>query len=126
MNAEICREFSFDAAHLLPHHSGKCSKLHGHTYRIRFYVAGPVKRIEGSSDEGMVLDFGLLSQAYKEHLEPLLDHRYLNESLQISAPTAELVAAWALTRMSSLMPGISRVRVYETPTAYAEVWKEGS
>ena len=39
---EIWKEFSFDAAHLLPNvpEGHKCRRLHGHTYTVRIYVRG--------------------------------------------------------------------------------------
>jgi 6-pyruvoyltetrahydropterin/6-carboxytetrahydropterin synthase len=41
-SARICRSFSFDSAHQLPNHDGKCRHLHGHTYRTEVELWGPV------------------------------------------------------------------------------------
>lgn len=49
---KVSRKFSFDAAHRLMQHTGKCKHLHGHTYHL--WV-----ELEGELDEnGMVFDFG--------------------------------------------------------------------
>ncbi len=119
---EVCKEFTFHAAHVLPDHSGKCSQPHGHTYRLLIWARGPLYTGPSTSDRGMVVDFGDLKQAYKTHLEPHLDHRDLNDSVPVSVPTAEMVAQWileTLRKLNSVM--FYRVRLYETPTSYAEV-----
>lgn len=119
MRGRICKSFTFDAAHQLPNHDGKCANLHGHTYRVEVEFAGRV--IEEGPKQGMVVDFGDVKRVWKEHLEPLLDHRYLNETLsELEVTTAELIAFWIFTRFGAhaLMP--ERVRVWETPTSWAE------
>ena len=52
----IYKEFTFEAAHQLPHHEGKCRRLHGHSFRGRVYVMSD--RLHNSGSEtGMVMDF---------------------------------------------------------------------
>jgi 6-pyruvoyltetrahydropterin/6-carboxytetrahydropterin synthase len=118
--ATICKEFTFDAAHRLPHHDGKCAQPHGHTYRVRVYAHGPIQ--EDGPKAGMVQDFGDIKAAWQEHCEPLLDHQDLNISLaHLPCTTAEWIAWWVLGTLLGHVPGLEAVRVYETPTAYAEV-----
>jgi 6-pyruvoyltetrahydropterin/6-carboxytetrahydropterin synthase len=74
--ATITKRFVFDAAHQLPNHDGKCAHLHGHTYTLEVDAQGPVTEY-GSPQEGMVIDFALLSNYWKQCLEPLVDHRFL-------------------------------------------------
>lgn len=33
---KVTKSFTFDASHFLPNHKGKCSTMHGHTYRFPF------------------------------------------------------------------------------------------
>lgn len=41
----VCKIFTFDAAHQLVGHKGKCSNLHGHTYKLEVVLKGkPMKR----------------------------------------------------------------------------------
>lgn len=132
ISAVICKTFSFEAAHELPNHDGKCARLHGHHYRVDVYVRGLVQPISGESNEGMVMDFGFLSGAWKEHIEDRVDHRLLNDIIE--APTAERVAAWLLREFRAVLSGegarpflgnVVKVRVWETPTSWAEVETNG-
>lgn len=36
----VSKEFSFDMAHILDGHDGKCRNLHGHTYKLQVEVSG--------------------------------------------------------------------------------------
>ena len=44
---EIWREFTFEAAHLLPNvpEGHKCRRLHGHSYRVKIFVEGDLDRL---------------------------------------------------------------------------------
>ncbi len=121
MLATVSREFTFEAAHRLPNHDGKCEGLHGHSYKLRVYAYGSVREADGTSSEGMVVDFGRISEVYREHLEPLLDHKFLNDSLPLEVTTAENLAGWALQMFQGHVLEVVSVRIYETPTSYAEV-----
>lgn len=124
--ATIEKTWSFDAAHRLPNHDGKCRQLHGHTYSLTIGLCGLVAPLDGSPGEGMVLDYYLLSRVWKEHLEPLLDHRYLNDSLPVRLTTAELIAAWARdVAVQHLGSVVAFVTVRETPATAATVWNAG-
>ncbi|MCB0565184.1 MAG: 6-carboxytetrahydropterin synthase, partial [Phaeodactylibacter sp.] len=50
----IFKEFTFDAAHYLPNvpEDHKCRRMHGHTYRVRLYIKGPL-----DPKLGWVMDF---------------------------------------------------------------------
>lgn len=66
---QIYKECRFEAAHVLPKHSGKCSRPHGHSYRVEFWITG-----EKLNHQGFVVDFGILSNIVKEY-----DHQDLNQ-----------------------------------------------
>ena len=55
--AVITSEFTFDAAHHLPNHKGKCRRPHGHSYRLQISLRGPILDMPGASSDGMVMDF---------------------------------------------------------------------
>lgn len=125
MRSTVCKTFTFHAAHVIPHHQGKCSQPHGHTYRVDVYASGVVQ--DTGPEAGMVVDFDRIKQAWVERLEPFLDHRDLNVSLVdaglIPHSTAECIAAWILyefRRVFGRDAMVDRVRVWETPTSFAE------
>lgn len=115
----IYKEFRFEAAHSLPHHEGKCRRLHGHSWIGRVYIEGDRLQSQGS-EQGMVMDFGKVSAYLNPLLEDYLDHHYLNETLAMENPTSEAIAAWVYQKLSSLgLPGLHSVEIRETCTSGA-------
>jgi len=59
---EIFKEFSLQAAHKLPNVPAghKCARLHGHSYRVGVYVAGPL-----GASSGWVIDFADIKAAFE-------------------------------------------------------------
>ena len=110
---EIFKEFTFEAAHRLPHVPAdhKCSRLHGHSYRVAVHVEGPI-----GARTGWVRDYAELSCAMKPLLD-VLDHYYLNEVEGLDNPTSEVIARWIWIRLRPSLPDLSRVVVHETCTA---------
>ena len=52
---KVSKEFSFDMAHLLDGHDGKCQNLHGHTYKLQVEITGHL--ITHGAKKSMVMDF---------------------------------------------------------------------
>lgn len=121
LHATIAKEFTFDAAHSLPNSDGPCRRLHGHTYRVRVVARGLVQPVDGEPEEGMVIDFARIKDVFKRRIEAVCDHQYLNETVPVARTTAELLAAWMLRELRDELPQVVTVRLYETPTSYAEV-----
>lgn len=122
-SAIITKVFRFEAAHQLPGHKGQCARLHGHSYKLEVSVRGPVKELPGQSDNGMVLDFGDLSQIVKESVISRLDHYNLNEVTGLHT-TAENMVHWVWdTLVKSGLPEelLYTVRLWETETGCAEI-----
>jgi len=119
--ATIAKEFTFDAAHSLPNSDGPCKRLHGHTYRVRVIARGPIQPADGRAEEGMVVDFARIKEAFKRRVEAVCDHQFLNETVPVPRTTAELLAAWMLAELRAELPQVVAVRLYETPSSYAEV-----
>ena len=109
----IFKQFTFDAAHLLPNvpEQHKCRRLHGHTYHLTIYVEGEVL-----ADEGWIMDFGDLKKEVKPVID-LVDHAYLNDIAGLENPTAELFAVWLWNKIKPLIPGLKRIELKETPTS---------
>jgi 6-pyruvoyltetrahydropterin/6-carboxytetrahydropterin synthase len=112
---QIRKHFSFEAAHVLPHHPGKCSRLHGHSYRLEVALEGPLR--ESGPSQGMVRDFDELKDVVKRTVIERLDHRSLNDLL--ANPTAELLVEWIWGQLAPELPELAELVLWETPTACA-------
>lgn len=113
MEAELVRTFRFEAAHALPKvpPEHKCSRLHGHNYRVDVHVAGPV-----AAEKGWVMDFGDIKRAMQPILDEL-DHRNLGEIPGLANPTSEMLARFIWDRVQPALEGLSAVVVWESETS---------
>lgn len=115
---------NFAAAHRLPDHP-KCGTVHGHTYHVEVTYEGPI-----DSSKGWIMDSAIMKQEV-ESVVAQFDHKYLNEVLGPTIPTAEMIAAAILVSLRNLRKqddrpstsGYRKVRLWETPSFYVEVEK---
>jgi 6-pyruvoyltetrahydropterin/6-carboxytetrahydropterin synthase len=125
----VSKEFTFDASHHLHCYEGKCKNLHGHTYKVIFGISGYV------DERGLMMDFGDIKDIWKNEIEIHLDHRYLNETLPPMNTTAENIVVWIYKKMKEALEKeenkdrfigarVEFVRLFETPTSYAEARRE--
>ena len=112
----LAREFTFEAAHRLPNAppDHKCTRLHGHSFRIELLCEGEI-----DPHAGWLLDFAEIKRAFTPLYEQL-DHRYLNEVAGLENPTAENLARWIWTRLKPELPLLTQVTVAETCAARCE------
>ncbi len=108
--------FTFEAAHRLAWHPGRCRNLHGHSYRLDVSVEGPL------DDNGVVLDFDTLQAVVRSQVIDAWDHHDLNEVLD--NPTAELLAhrAWELLDAAGIEP--AALRLWETTDSWVDLERE--
>jgi 6-pyruvoyltetrahydropterin/6-carboxytetrahydropterin synthase len=131
---ELTTSYTFDAAHRIPGHPGKCAFLHGHTYHLEVTISA-----KGLDPLGMVMDFDDLREIVRKAVLERWDHATLLApddplgpaiaAVQAEAPdrvvilpgmpTAEVMTrrAWdAIER--ALPPGVDleRVAIRETPS----------
>ncbi len=113
---QISPAFRFEAAHRLPNvpETHRCSRLHGHSYRVEVQLEGPV-----DPRTGFVVDFFDIEKCFAEIVDAL-DHRCLNDVPGLENPTAETIAIWIWERLKPALPQVSAVRVYETADCWAE------
>ncbi len=115
MRIELVKEFTFEAAHLLPRlpKGHKCRRLHGHSFRVEVHV-------EGESDPklGWLVDYADIAKAFAPLYEKL-DHYYLNQVKGLENPTSENLARWIWVRLKPKLSLLSAVVVQETCTARA-------
>ncbi len=135
----LTSEFTFDAAHRILGHPGKCAYLHGHTYHLEVTVSA-----ERLDRLGMVIDFDDFRALVKKAVLDRWDHATLLwsedplapaiERIQAEAPekvvrlsgnpTAEILTreAWQAIRLS--LPkdvSLERVAIKETPACSSEL-----
>jgi 6-pyruvoyltetrahydropterin/6-carboxytetrahydropterin synthase len=112
---EIAIEDTFDAAHCLRDYEGACSRLHGHTYKVRAAF-----RFDSLEPSGLAFDFRKAKQALRAVID-YLDHQYINElpEFSIRNPTAEAIAKLVFDRLRESIPPVYSVSVWETPTSCA-------
>ncbi|WP_439257711.1 MULTISPECIES: 6-carboxytetrahydropterin synthase QueD [unclassified Lonepinella] len=134
---KVSKEFSFDMAHILDGHDGKCQNLHGHTYKLQVEVSGDL--VADGAKKGMVIDFTDVKTVVKRAILDPMDHAFiydttsqreckianlLNElnSKTFGIPvrtTAEEMARFMFNRLKTELP-ISAIRLWETPTSFCE------
>ncbi len=106
----------FEAAHCIRDYPGKCSRLHGHNWKVEVLVSG-----SKLNKLGMIIDFRELKEEVNKVIMTL-DHYYLNETEAFSEinPTAENIAKYIFDELVS-KPAFSQdikvraIRVWESP-----------
>ena len=132
---KITKTFTWDMAHRLTNHKGKCYNLHGHTYKAEITIAGDIDK------NGFVMDFGDLKEIVKNSLLDEFDHSFLcyvnddigrqikqhNNTLKrpmkiIDFPeetTAEHISNYIFNILKDRGVNVCKVMVWETPTSQA-------
>jgi 6-pyruvoyltetrahydropterin/6-carboxytetrahydropterin synthase len=114
MRCQLVREYRFEAAHRLPRvpANHKCSRVHGHSYRVTVVLEGDV-----DPEMGWLIDFADIDRV----VDPVigrLDHQFLNEIPGLSNPTSELLAGWLWREIASGLAGLLvEIAVSETPSS---------
>lgn len=85
MSTTLYKDFTFEAAHRLPHvpEGHKCGRLHGHSFMVRLEITGEV-----DPHTGWIMDFADLKAAFKPTYDRL-DHYYLNDIRGCPIPPAK-------------------------------------
>lgn len=107
------KSFTFEAAHLLPFHNGKCRNLHGHSWKLTVIIKGQKTDLI----KGILTDYGQIGELVKPIIEQYLDHQYLNQSLVMESPTSENIAIWCWEHIYKLIPNLYAIRIKETCTS---------
>lgn len=138
MITTVTKEVTFDAAHRLSFHKGKCHNLHGHTYKLCLTLA--CKDLK----DNMVLDFYELKQILNsvvekyDHTTMLYEgdkknHKLFETMKELGLkvllfpyePTVENMSRDFMTYFRELGLPVTKVTMFETPTSYAEVISDG-
>jgi len=135
MTLSVCKRFSFEAAHQLKYHKGKCKNLHGHHYEFEVEVSGSLNGDQEASSYQMIIDFGDLKELVGRKVIDKLDHQDLTDFFSFGTPefnyiaaTAERMALWIAEQLEWEISGLGtdakliRVQVWETPGSSA-IWR---
>lgn len=142
----ITRKLEFDAGHRIPDHKSQCRNLHGHRYTLEITLVGEVIEEEGSSDNGMIMDFSDVKALAKEHLVDVWDHAFLvyakdnavrsflatipdHKTVVIDKiPTVENLASTAFNTLRTVYQDrygtglrLQKLVLHETPNCWAEI-----
>jgi queuosine biosynthesis protein QueD len=111
MPLELFREFTFESARKLTRlpENHKCSRVHGHTFRVIIHVAGDI-----DADTGWLMDFSELDSKINQIREQL-DHGFLNDIPGLENPTTENIARWIWNTLKPGLVCLSRVVIQENP-----------
>jgi 6-pyruvoyltetrahydropterin/6-carboxytetrahydropterin synthase len=135
----VTSRFTFDAAHRILGHAGKCAYLHGHTYHLEVTVTAP--ELDAL---GMVIDFDDLKALVRKAVLDRWDHATLlsEQDPLVSAisavqaeapekvvsfrnnPTSEVLTRESWEAISQALPSglrLLRVRIEETPACSSEL-----
>jgi 6-pyruvoyltetrahydropterin/6-carboxytetrahydropterin synthase len=145
MNIRVTKVFTFDMAHALFGYDGPCKNIHGHTYKLSVTLIGSPIQDTTNPKEGMVIDFTDFKKIVKDEVINVFDHTLVLkadtphakikgltdnfERVMFTAyqPSCENLLMDMLTRIQVKLPmsiELKNVRLEETPTSYAEWFKE--
>ena len=112
-------ESHFDAAHKLLGYKGKCSQVHGHTWKVEVFVLG-----EKLNNIGILVDFKVINERLQKTVEKL-DHSFLNDFKEIGNPTSENIAKYIFKKLKNLPNSVKleKVRVWESPETWCEYFE---
>lgn len=139
----VTKVIEWDMGHRVPNHKNKCQNPHGHRYRLEASIAGAIDKSDGSSSEGMVIDFGDIKEILTKYIHDPLDHAFMfyendqamkaffsQEANQAFAhmcvpfiPTAENIVQWCAEQIIRQLPAnlqLHHCRLYETPNSWAD------
>ena len=145
----ITRKLEFDAGHRIPDHKSQCRNLHGHRYTLEITLVGAVIDVEGSSDNGMIMDFSDVKSLAKQHLVDVWDHAFIayekdtavleflnslpgHKTVVIDRiPTVENLARTAFDILKAVFHDrygtglrLRKVVLHETPNCWAEITED--
>ena len=133
MQLRITKLFAFEMAHALTDYEGRCSNIHGHSYKLAVTVSGEA----AASPLGMVIDFSCLKAIVQEHVVEPFDHALVLSTrspyphdlptktvmLPFEPTTENLLQHFAALLSPHLPEGIAlcSLRLQETENSYAEL-----
>jgi 6-pyruvoyltetrahydropterin/6-carboxytetrahydropterin synthase len=98
---------------------GKCNNFpsHGHNYKIILKL-----KSEELGNDGMIVNFYKLKEVFKEYIDDVYDHKYLNDcpGFEKLVPTAENMCKVFYNVLRPRIFTLYGIEIYETDGASAE------
>lgn len=138
----VTKEFVFDMGHALFGYDGPCKDIHGHTYHLSVTVVGTPFYEPGAAKDGMVVDFNVIKAIVSEKIISDFDHALvLNKAIpdeykaMLDKVTGKVVFLEVQPSCENLLLHFKNLiqndfaqrglelcsmKLYETPTSYAE------
>lgn len=132
MKVGIYKEVQIDTSHRLLHYEGKCANLHGHRWKVEIWMEGepdPVTKI--------LVDYSMIKKIVEKYEHQIILNKddpmvpRIQEFHQVITtpgdPTSELMAVlirddlYAFCRDQGIQATVPKIRVWESPTAFAEL-----
>ncbi|MBK8805298.1 MAG: 6-carboxytetrahydropterin synthase [Bacteroidales bacterium] len=141
MKIRVTKEFTFDCAHALFNYNGLCKNIHGHTYKLFVTVIGNIIEDVENQSYGMIIDFSQLKSIVKNNIVDIFDHslilsnRHRNPNnisdfqevgkyieFEGQATCENMVSYFAKVLIPILPKEVElfSIKLYETPTSFAE------
>lgn len=83
--------------------------LHGHSYLVRLHLTAPLDRVMG-----WTVDYGDVKRVFRPAYEQL-DHHLITDLPHMGAEGSVGIARWIKAQLSSALPELDRIDVYEKP-----------
>jgi 6-pyruvoyltetrahydropterin/6-carboxytetrahydropterin synthase len=132
MKVGIYKEVHLDTSHRLLHYIGKCANLHGHRWKVEVWIEG-----EPDPTTQILIDYSLIKQVIDKYDHQIIlncDDPMVPRIQEFHPvittpgdPTSELMAAiirddlYKVCRDLGITVTIPKIRVWESPTACAEL-----
>ena len=132
MKVGIYKEVHLDTSHRLLHYIGKCANLHGHRWKVEVWIEG-----EPDPATQILIDYSLIKQVIGKYDHQIIlncDDPMVPRIQEFHPvittpgdPTSELMAAiirddlYKVCRDLGITVTIPKIRVWESPTSYAEL-----
>jgi 6-pyruvoyltetrahydropterin/6-carboxytetrahydropterin synthase len=132
MKVGIYKEVQIDTSHRLLHYEGKCANLHGHRWKVEIWMEGepdPVTKI--------LIDYSMIKKLVDKYDHQIILNKddpmvpRIQEFHQVITtpgdPTSELMAVlirddlYAFCQKHGIKATVPKIRVWESPTAFAEL-----
>lgn len=104
MNLRVTKIFDFETAHALWGYDGKCSNIHGHSYKLTVSISGPLIQDDTAVKNGMIIDFSDLKKIVKSNIIEHFDHALLVNGNTPHAKYAEVESGFSKILLCDYQP----------------------